>query len=276
MEVEVVTLRCRLGTYRVAGGGGSESMRLLLKHGGGGGVLRPSSAASAGGRGDTMLLCMVQGAAFRRTEPFLSTSRRSHASQQLEQRETAAEGATMRLMSLMREEKASAPAASRSTWSPPRQPALSPWRNSSSSSSSFPSSSHFRRSAAAPPSPGSRPDALYTPASSSGDLGSVLVCIPAAKTHLHLGGADDIRRPSLPLGSPILAAQESAFSPTRLNLSASSQQLLPGRGVQQPRGFGSKLIPYRCAAAGYGFGVLFQGSGVDVSLLCHSNSSACK
>ena len=169
----------------------------------------------------------------------------------------------------MREEKASAPAASASAWSPPRQPALSPWcvsarhthatlricprithplsrRNSSSVS-------NIHRSSAAQLSPANSstaPRIDFAPASAS-DLGSVLVCIPAAKKHL--GGSDD-RRPSALLASPILAAEESAFSPSRINLGAAAlfpnPNLNRSSNVAQPRGFSSKLIPYRFGACG--------------------------
>ncbi len=67
----------RLGTYRVAGGGSMESTRLLLTQGGGGGRgLRPMSASSVRGDNSAQLqLCVVQGAAFKRMDPFMMSSR---------------------------------------------------------------------------------------------------------------------------------------------------------------------------------------------------------
>jgi hypothetical protein len=90
------------------------------------------------------------------------------------------------------------------------------------------------------------------------------VCIPAAKTHL---GAAIERQPML--GSPIAAAEESAFSPSRINFGATGRSLNASGHVHM-KSFGSKLIPYRCEVWWWG------GSFSCLTWVCHSNSAACK
>jgi hypothetical protein len=76
-------------------------------------------------------------------------------------------------------------------------------------------------------------------ASAPYDLGSVLVCIPAAKTHLGAAGGGR----GLQLGSPIASAEETPSSPARLNMSVFPRSVHHSHHL--PRSFQSKLIPYR-------------------------------